>query len=332
LLRHRTHDEDGEIAALYPMYDQESPMKTSMIRRFAITAAAIAPIALSTSLASAGWSTINTSSEKRLAYSFAGSGSKSTTYAGRTFAVGYSTGLNANVTHFPTVHFATGYADGHLDVPVTFFNKSGQIFSAKAKAFVTSSTYTGAQPIFTNNYEIRVLGSIVKSGSMKLNVSGTLATYTHTLLTAEAEVPIYGVPINFTADATGTLSLKGSLGWSSGKLTVGLTPGASVDAAGSAAVGGSLAGFTLKAGVEVNLNVLDASVPLTASVTPLVQAFIVSAKGSLALSGMGGSFGVFAEACGPFGNCKKLTQPVFSWGGGSYSLPNLFNVSQNTTI
>jgi len=304
-------------------------MKTTMFRRLAIITAAAAPIALSTSLASAAGG-VFTQSNHRMDYTWSSSNTKSATISGRAFKIGYTAAAKAHLIKAPG-NANDAYANGQLDVPVTFFGKSGSLFAAGATAQVIVPVVAGGQSSINGKYNVNVLGSIVKSGSLPKGYSGTLATYTKTLLTAQATVSVYGFPVTFTADATGTLSLKGSFGWASGKFSMGLTPGANVDAGGSAAVGGTWHGVGLEGGVEGSLAVLDASIPLTASITPLTPATTMTATGSLALSGMSGNFGVFTKACAGFFGCYEKHLSVFSWSGASYTVP-AFNVTKTITF
>ena len=303
-------------------------MKTTMFRRLAITAATVAPIALSTSFASAAGTF--TQSTHRMDYTWSSSNTKSTTISGREFKVGYAASAKASLDKVAGNHNAA-YANGQLDVPVTFFGKSGSLFAAGATAQVIVPTVVGGQSYIVGKYNVNVFGSVVKSGGMPTGFSGTLASYSKTLVTAQATIDVYGFPVTLTADATGTLSLTGSFGWASGKFSMGLTPGANVDGSGSAAVGGTWHGVGLEAGVEGSIAVLDAKIPLSASITALTATTTMTAAGSLALSGMNGSFGVFAKACAGIFGCYEKHVNVFSWGGASYSVP-AFNVSKSITF
>ena len=216
-------------------------MKTTMLRRFAIAAAAAAPL-LSTSLAHAGF----TQSGHRMDYTWSSSNTKSATISGRAFKIGYTASAKANLMKVAG-NCNDADAHGQLEVPVTLFGKSGSILAAGATAEVLVPTAPGGQNAIVARYNLHVLGSIVKSGGIPKGFSGTLATCSSTLLEAEATVDVYGFPVTFTADATGTLSLNGSFGWGSGKFSMGLTPGANVDGGGSAAVGGTWHGSGWKA-------------------------------------------------------------------------------------
>ena len=87
----------------------------------------------------------------------------------------------------------------------------------------------------------------------------------------------------------------------------------------------------MEGGVEGSLAVLDAKIPLTASITPLTTATTMTAGGALALSGMSGNFGVFAKACAGIFGCYEKHVSVFSWGGASYTVAP-FNVTKTITF
>src|SRR5262249_33334926 len=101
------------------------------------------------------------------------------------------------------------------------------------------------------------------------------------------------------------------------------TPYARATAGAYGALGGEVAGFGAEAGVEGHITLIDASIPLNASVkfgghtafdgTDVVPSVHVKTDTSIDLDFLSGGVVAYAEVCFVF--CERTEKPIFTWNG-----------------
>jgi hypothetical protein len=218
---------------------------------------------------------------------------------------------------------ATARADGSFRVPVTLFDRDLDLFKLTA----TGVGNTGAADTLTA--AVHVLGAKIKEQTVSLPASTTIVDKEGTIAEVNEVYVVWGIPISVGATLSGQLQVDAGASFAAARrtLTGTVTPAASVDATFSAGIGAGSDAISAEAGVEGNLTIVDASLPVSLSAAIGPGGITVTESARLTMTGLDGDVSLYAEACF-LGGCLDTDLELFSWTGLTYVDATIFSASQ----
>lgn len=217
---------------------------------------------------------------------------------------------------------ATARADGSFRVPVTLFDRDLDLFKLTA----TAVGDTGAADTLTA--AVHVLGAKIKEQAVSLPASATIVDREGTIAEVSEVFVVWGIPISVGATLSGRLEVGAGASFSARRTLTGtVTPAASVDATFSAGIGAGGDALSAEAGVEGNLTIVDASLPVSLSAAIGLGGITVTESARLTMTGLDGDVSLYAEACF-LGGCLDTDLELFSWTGLTYADATIFGASQ----
>jgi hypothetical protein len=281
--------------------------------------------------AASGGFTTTTGTNPSLTYKVSDTDAASTHVLGTTFGGSYYAEFEATATKYTATNGLGASAQGILDFPVILFGDSVHLFTATANATVRSDQPTQ----FNATYAIDVLGSIARSGSQSFSLTSPITSTPSWSFSGvlghsiDIEYEIGPIPVTISAAATGTVGLNQSVNFTftttNGALSYNLTPSAQLSAGLSVTAGGVVDGVGAEASLEGELTLIEASLPMQASVVLSATNATISAGATATVSAFSGYVDLNGKVC--LGECWSYTENIFDWNGLSYTNQSLWTTT-----
>jgi hypothetical protein len=188
---------------------------------------------------------------------------------------------------------------------------------SSTKTIVELSGYVGNAGSQSNSFKLEVYGHSTRTGTVGVDFSPP--SVSATFVEASAQFDVGPIPIEVSAEVTGTVGVDAQAVAGSSGFNVTVTPNANLTASGSVSTGVAC----VSAGIEGEVNLINVSVPLSLdlSIGSNGSSTQYTMTGNLDISTLDGSIDLFANAC-----LAEWKMNIASWNGVTYTA-SLFNQS-----